>query len=313
MRESWAVNLRAKGLSFRWIRHQPRKPAKTAMKLDPCGIVVLLNDHHLHELTEHLLQVGGHGRGKDERVWLGLSTEAVVNSPFPDSEKKTRDCAKLCHLVAHFDLLADQLIRQEGAEALFQHQYVDHLTFRSRVSYQNKKAKFFWSGKLPWGNVPGEYSRRKQIFQRMCGHVGWEWREAGKPDLPVEKIVRELDSYQGLINLPSNCPGYTAGFFERMAMGAVVLQYRSETPLPEGLEPGRHFIDYDPDRPEELVARLEEVLKDPGQFSRMASEGQRACLARHTLQHRLQAIFRRLHKLQPTPWLESLVEKLESH
>lgn len=313
MRESWKIHFQRNEIPFEWIVHQEGRLEKTAKKILPESLVVLLNDHHLDELTGFLRSTGRHGRGRDDGLWVGVSTEKVIGSVFPESEEKTKACAGLCHLMAHFDPLAADLIRGEGADALFVHQYADSLTFRPWHPFAKKQAGVLWVGKLPAGQTPGEYDRRARLFEAVRGRRGFFWRQACHPDLPIQKIVRERDFYQGLLNLPSNCPGYTATFFEHLAMGAVVLQYRTGTPWPEGLAPGRHFLEYDPDRPEELVARLEEVLKDPGQFSRMASEGQQACLARHTLQHRLQAIFRRLHTLQPAPWLESLVEKLESH
>ena len=264
------------------------------------------------ELTHYLSTTGKHGRGRDGCLWVGLATEKVVASVFPKSEWKTKTCAKLCHLVAHFDPQAGDLIRGEGAETLFMHQYVDSLTFRTTVTFGQKKIGVFWVGKLPNGHMPGEYERRANLFKAICGTRGFLWREACHPELPIEKIVQERDSYQGLLNLPSNCPGYTATFFEHLAMGGIVLQYRTGTPWPEGLEPGRHFLEYDPNRPEELVEMMNEILEDPKKFSEMARDGRQACLKSHTLTHRIQAIFGRLQEFGLPDWLESALRKIEA-
>jgi hypothetical protein len=298
MREAWAVLLRDLGVSFRWIVHREGESAKTAKTIGPQGLVILLNDHHLADLTAYLHRANGFGRGRDERLWLGLSTERIVGSPFPASEEKTRLTASLCHLVAHFDPFGGDLIRREGAEPLFIHQYVDALTYRPQKKFEEKIPKVFWVGKLPAGQTVGEYESRARLWEAVRGLRGFSWREACRPDLSIAKVVLERDGYQALLNLPSNCPGYTATFFEHLAMGAVVLQYRTGTPLPTGLQPGRHFFEYDPEQPDELTDLVAEVSADPSHFKNMALEGREVCLSAHTLHHRVaeigKVLFRRL-------------------
>jgi len=298
MRESWAVLLKDLGVPYRWIVHREGEPGKTAKKIGPQGLVILLNDHHLADLSGHLRQTNRYGRGRDERIWLGLSTERIVGSPFPASEEKTRWAAGLCHLVAHFDPFGGDLIRQEGAVPLFIHQYVDGLTFRSRKKFEEKIPKVFWVGKLPSGKTVGEYDRRARLWEAVRGLQGFSWREACRPDLSIAKVVLERDGYQALLNLPSNCPGYTATFFEHLAMGAVVLQYQTGTPLPQGLQTGRHFLEYDPEQPGRLTDLVAGVSADPSRFRAMALEGREVCLNTHTLRHRVseigEALFRRL-------------------
>lgn len=261
-----------------------------AAKLSDAGLVILLNDHHLGNLISYLHQSGKYGKGRDSCAWIGVSTERVVGSPFPSSEEKTRACARLCHLMAHFDPVAGKVIQSEGAEPVFMHQYVDAITFKSRTPFAKKKRGVFWVGKLPEGNIQKEYDSRKRCFEAIRQLDGFSWRRACRPDLSMAKIVKERDSYQALLNLPSNCPGYTATFFEHLAMGAVVLQYYTQSAHPEGLVPGKHFLEYDPDRPEELVSLIQRVAGDPNRYESMAVEGRKACLCGHTLSHRLKAL-----------------------
>jgi glycosyltransferase involved in cell wall biosynthesis len=195
--------------------------------------------------------------------------------------------------MAHFDPAAGNLFREEGAEAIFMHQYVDALTFNSETPFDRKAGGVLWVGKLPDGHTPKEYESRRRCFEAIRRLKGFSWREACRPDLSIRKIVRERDSYQALLNLPSNCPGYTSTFFEHLAMGAVVLQYRTGTPLPEGLEPGKHFLEYDPDRPEELVSLIRKVADNPSVYHEMAQQARRECLARHTLAFRLESLFQK--------------------
>jgi hypothetical protein len=293
MREAWQVLMQKAKIPFRYIRHREGKPERTGRAIGPRDLVILLNDHHLSDLTKYLLGQGGFGQGRDERVWLGIATERVMGSPFPKSQEKTRACAQLCHLVAHFDPAAGRLIQSEGAEPVFMHQYVDAFTFQSKTPFRKKRQGVFWVGKLPEENIPKEYDSRVRCFEAVRQQEGFSWRRACRPDLSINKIVRERDSYKALLNLPSNCPGYTATFFEHLAMGAVVLQYRTPFPHPEGLQPGKHFLEYDSGRPAELLSLIQEVAGDPDRYETMAAEARKACLQRHTLAHRMEFLLQK--------------------
>ena len=293
MRESWRIHLEKAGISHQWLPWSPGQEAVVASKLAKAGVVILLNDHHLGKLVSYLENAGNFGKGRDSRAWIGVSTERVIGSPFPNSEEKTRACARLCHLMAHFDPAAGNLFREEEAEAIFMHQYVDALTFNSETPFDRKAGGVLWVGKLPDGHTPKEYESRRRCFEAIRRLEGFSWREACRPDLPIRKIVRERDSYQALLNLPSNCPGYTSTFFEHLVMGAVVLQYRTGTPLPEGLQPGKHFLEYDPDRPEHLVSLVRTVADNPSRYQEMAQQARQECLAKHTLALRLESLFQK--------------------
>ena len=291
MRESWKVLFQKKGIHFEWIVHQEGRPEKTAKKLRQECLVILLNDHHLDDLTHHLCEEKCFGRGRDGSIWVGLATEKVIGSIFPRSEEKTRLCARLCHLVAHFDSLAADLIASEGAEPMFCHQYVDAETFHNWRCYDEKKKGIFWSGKLRVGNFTEAYRDRVALFERIKGLPHFSWREAANPEKGIRHIVSEKDGYQGLLNLPSNCPGFTSNFFENLAMGACVLQHAVSGPQPEGLEPGVHYLTYDNNQPESLRELSSRFMSEPSRFQKMAVLGQEVCRRRHTLSVRAAEIF----------------------
>jgi hypothetical protein len=291
MRESWAVNLKMAGVPFRWIVHREGRPETTARQIQPEGVVLLLNDHHLDDLTRHLCEEKRFGRGRDGSVWVGLATEKVVGSVFPRSEEKTRLCARLCHLVAHFDPMAAGVISSEGAIPLFCHQYVDTETFQPRRRFEQKIKGIFWAGKLRVGDFAEAYRDRLALFERIKDLPGFSWREATNPEKGIRHIVSEKDAYQGLLNLPSNCPGFTSNFFENLAMGACVLQHDVSGPHPEGLEPGVHYVAYDKSQPEALRELSTRFMSEPDRFQKMVELGQEACRRRHTLSVRAAEIF----------------------
>lgn len=292
MREAWAVNLKKAGIPFCWIVHREGHPEKTARQIQPEGVVLLLNDHHLDDLTSHLCDQGRFGRGQDGSIWVGLATEKVVGSIFPRSEEKTRLCARLCHLVAHFDPIAAGVISSEGAVPLFCHQYADTETFQPRRRYEQKKEGIFWAGKLRVGNFAEAYRGRVALFEKIKDLPGFSWREATNPEKGIGHIVTEKDGYQGLLNLPSNCPGFTSNFFENLAMGACVLQHDVSGPHPKGLEPGVHYLAYNKSQPESLRELLVTFMAEPGRFQKMAELGQEICVKRHSLAARFAEILR---------------------
>ena len=290
MREAWAVNLKKLRIPFRWIVHRENHPEKTVRQIQPEGIVLLLNDHHLDDLTSRLCDQGSFGRGKDGSIWVGLATEKVVGSVFPRSEEKTRLCARLCHLVAHFDPMAAGVISSEGAIPLFCHQYADTETFQPRRRYEQKNEGIFWAGKLKVGDFSEAYRDRVALFEGIKDLPGFSWREATNPEKRINHIVSEKDAYQGLLNLPSNCPGFTSNFFENLAMGACVLQHDVFGPHPEGLEPGVHYLAYNKSQPESLRELTATFMAEPGRFQKMAELGREICVTHHSLAARLAEI-----------------------
>ena len=322
MRESWRNLFRAVNIPFEWVVHCEGKAKKTMETLRRSKVVLLLNDHHLDELTESLVAAGEYGRGQDGRLWLGLSSEKVQGSIFPRSVEKTELCSRLCHIVAHFDPLAEPVIRRSGAIPLFSHQYADNLTFRSDRPYAEKADQIFWVGKLRVGDEKDAYQERINLFGVAKEIPGFAWREATNPEKKISYIVKERDSYKGLLNLPSNCPGYTASFFEHLAMGGCVVQYDVDGKPPRGLEPNIHFLSYQANDPDSLAKAIRDFLQKPSRFEGMARRGREACLLNHSLFRRAHELFEKAHQLcEKKPVIDpsalkllgAIAQKLDNH
>ena len=322
MRESWGRLFRALDIPFEWVVHREGKAKKTIEILRRSKVVLLLNDHHLDDLTVSLERAGELGRGNDERLWLGLSSEKVQDSVFPRSVEKTEICSRLCHIMAHFDPLAEVVIRQGGAIPLFCHQYADTLTFCSNRPYAKKNDQLFWVGKLKVGLEKDAYKERNNLFCVAKEIPNFVWREATNPEKKISYIVRERDSYKGLLNLPSNCPGYTASFFEHLAMGGCVIQHDIHSSPPQGLEPGVHFLNYQAKDPDSLVKVIRDFLQEPSRFEVMAKRGREACLLYHSLFRRAHGLFEKAYQLceqkpvidpKGLKLLRTIVQKLDNH
>ena len=291
-REGWQVALQKAGISVRVLQSKEDDGIGAREKLWKSPVVVFLNDHHLEKTFLAIRKDAALAEEAKKAVWISISTERVEGSPFPGSREKTELGASVCQFTAHFDRSAETIIRKAGSVPIFINQYVDHHTFRSRTPFPRKKLSLFWTGKLPSGHIAGEYDTRTRLFEAVRHLPGFSWREAYKPSLSIQKTVAERDQYQGLLHLPSNCPGYTSTFFENLAMGGCVLQYDagSDYKLPD-LRAGEHYLSYDAQRPESLVEAAGTFLKNPAAFQKMAEEGQRLCLQNHTIEQRLLEIF----------------------
>jgi hypothetical protein len=214
--------------------------------------------------------------------------------------------------------MAAGVISSEGAIPIFCHQYVDTETFQTRRRFEQKKKDIFWAGKLSVGDFAEAYRDRLQLFEKIKNSNGFFWRKATNPEKKIWEVVKEKDCYKGLLNLPSNCPGFTSNFFENLAMGACVLQHDVSGPHPEGLEPGVHYLAYNKDQPESLRELSARFMAEPGHFHKMAELGREACLRAHTLQVRIRQIFQKLMQVSgsegvATPsgnLLDSIVKKI---
>ena len=291
-REGWEVALHKADVCLEVIRFHPKKCQVDLQRILQANLAVFLNDHHLEPFFLAAQDQLGCFPKKKDSLWIGISTERVDGSPFPRSQEKTRLAASFCNLTAFFDRSAEPLIRAAGSVPFFIHQYIDHHTFRPQKIYPEKEPLVFWTGKLPAGHTEGEYCVRTRLFESLRGRKGFSWREAYQPALSIERVIKERDGYQGLLHLPSNCPGYTATFFENLAMGGCVIQYDPgpEYVLPD-LKAGEHYLSYDERRPETLLEAVDTFLRDPASFQSMATEGRRLCLKNHTIQQRLLEIF----------------------
>jgi len=291
-REGWQVALQKAGICVRVLQSKEDDHAGARKKLWKSPVVVFLNDHHLEKTFLAIRKDAALAEEAKKAVWISISTERVEGSPFPGSREKTELGASVCQFTAHFDRSAETIIRKAGSVPIFIHQYVDHHTFQSKTPFSQKRPGLFWTGKLPSGETAGEYNSRTRLFEEVRHLPGFSWREAYQPSLSIQKTVAERDQYQGLLHLPSNCPGYTSTFFENLGMGGCVLQYDAgpDYALPD-LKAGEHYLSYDAQRPESLLEVAETFLKNPSSFQKMAQEGQRLCLKNHTIQQRLLEIF----------------------
>lgn len=285
-----------------WVRRQ--KPDVTRLikdlnKFGPDWIFFLGGDHHLYPL---------HRNPDDRKRWQDLSVpkicncdERILGSPYPESLLKTASALSTFDAFTYSDEGSGALFEGQAKPHLWWSQYVDPFTFRSTVGFPEKEPLAFFRGQLAAQGGEEAYRERARVIQAVKGRAGFVLEEAYHPFLAIQEAVAKKDRYAVCLHAPSNCPGMVSAFYEGAALGCLVLQYRLPDSLPKSralFQAGRHFIEYDAGKPDELPALVAGILRNIGDYAQIARHGQEETLSKHTIPHRL----KELEKFVQTNW-----------
>jgi len=297
-REGWAVAADSLGWPFKtfWVRREKpdvKRLIKDLQKYKPEWIFFLGGDHHLYPLHQH---------PDDRKRWQDLlipkicnCDERILGSPYPDSLLKSASALSTFDAFVYSDEGSAVFFEGQDKPHLWWSQYVDPITFRSLIPYQEKEPLVFFRGQLDPAGQKEVYSGRFRVIQAVRGKHGFLLEEAYKPLLPIQEAVARKDRYAVCLHAPSNCPGMVSSFYEGAALGCLVLQYRLPDYLPKSralFQAGKHFVEYDATRPELLVETVREILLNLGDYEKIAKEGQEETLSKHTISHRLRELER---------------------
>jgi hypothetical protein len=295
-REGWALAAESLNWSFGtfWVRREKpdvRRLIKDLCKLGPDWIFFLGGDHHLYPLHQH---------PDDRKRWQDLPIpkicncdERILGSPYPDSLLKSASALSTFDAFVYSDEGSATLFEGQAKPHLWWSQYVDPLTFRSRIPYRQKEPLVFFRGQLDPAGQKEVYSDRFRVIQAVRGKPGFLLEEAYQPLLPIHEAVARKDRYAVCMHAPSNCPGMVSSFYEGAALGCLVLQYRLPDSLPKSralFQAGKHFIEYDSARPELLPEAAQKILSNLGDYEPIARQGQEETLSKHTIPHRLREL-----------------------
>jgi hypothetical protein len=297
-REGWAVAGESLGWSFKsfWVRREKpdvRRLIKDLRKYGPDWIYFLGGDHHLFPLHRH---------PDDRKRWQDLPIpkicncdERILGSPYPDSLLKTASALATFDAFTYSDESSTALFEGQTKPYLWWTQYVDPITFRSRIPFRKKEPLVFFRGQLDPAGQREVYRERFRVIDSVRGKPGFLLEEAYKPLLSVQEAVSRKDRYAVCLHAPSNCPGMVSSFYEGAALGCLVLQYRLSDSFPKSralFEAGKHFIEYDSAHPEKLTDLVRGILSNLRDYESIARQGQEETLSKHTIPHRLQELER---------------------
>jgi predicted SAM-dependent methyltransferase len=279
--QGWAETLHTRGQLGKVIQATPENVAEVlALGQRPDADVILLmgGDHHLMFL---------HDTPAKRAVWQGcraptvcLCYESIIDTRFPGSVEKSRASRQA---FSHF-LVCDEkdqaFFEALGAPVEWMPQCVDPVLFHP--GSERRRAQTFFRGKSDLGL---HYEERAALIQQLSEEPGFRWFKEEVDDTTLASLYRQ---HFAALNPPGNFFGYNVRTFEALASGCLLLQSRvADRPRNNALLGPDCLIEFDPIRPEVLKQLIREVVVPSSEADWMIRRGREACLAAHTINHRL--------------------------
>jgi hypothetical protein len=284
--EGWENTLKELNLPFRSF-HVGNKPKKiqalfSHLKKNPPELILLsCGDHHLFNL---------HDTEEKRDFWRSLKSktvcfcsERVVNSPFPDSEAKTRSAISAFDGFAYVDEFAGPLFDAAGKPAMWTTQFSDDKLFRERVPFEQRINQVYFRATLTNFGLKAVYDERRRLIESVAGDRSFVIHDRL---LSSKDYAKELSAQRFVLRAASNCPGYVENFWNALACGCVTFHQKLPSDEVKSLgliTPGKDFLEYDASKPDELIARVHEVLKNWREFKTVSERGRQTFLEKYTL------------------------------
>ena len=226
-----------------------------------------------------------------------MSNPVIRENPkwWLDNLKAVERATDCVDAVVYAHELDGDLFRQNGTACLWQPFAVDPAIFPETKNFDARKPRGFFKGKAErFYNDDNCYRQRRDLIAYLRQHasnvdVVDQYASAGGGVLERnQQFLREMGEYQIVVGLPSLSPTMVVRPFEAMLGGCVFFQNHIEGERTNQLfKDGEHFLLYDATRPEELVRKVNEVIANPALAKRIAENGRREVLTRHTIHHRV--------------------------
>ncbi len=175
---------------------------------------------------------------------------------------------------------------------VFQPFAIDTEYFNSNIDFQERFNKAFFRGRITNFYGSNSYEKRKLLVDRLiqCEEVCLKNYDE---KLTLEDYIKDLAQYQILINLPSISLTLTARVFEILGCGGTLLQNSIVATASNLLfKNWEHLVYYDNADPDDLIAKLKYLIKNPEVSARIAENGHELCRKEHSIQCRIQAILK---------------------
>lgn len=282
--EGWVQALERKGVlgrAFRLAQDGEAAVLEHAPREESDLIILMGGDHHLIEL---------HNTERKRDLWqrsrvpkLAVCYESIIDSRFPGSFEKSVSATEAFTHFAYCDEKDETFFADRNASAFWLPQCVDHHRFVPCAGERRPQVFFRGKGDASWG-----YDLRPRLIERLKRCPAFVYIAE---ELSDEQLMRAFSEYACSINLPGNFFGYNVRTFEALAAGAILFQHRvPDRPRNEALFDDRHLIAYSADDMDALEKKMCEVTQNPGDYREMAERGREACLAAHTIDHRIEEV-----------------------
>ena len=173
---------------------------------------------------------------------------------------------------------------------------IDSQYFRSDTNFHHRIDRAFFRGNAVEHYTSSSYDRRRKLIARLSQSsqvnlYSLESQALLTPIQTVQSYVNELKQHRISLNLPSLSSTLTSRAHEVIGCGGVLLQNRFVGKLSNQLfKDWQHLVYYDPDDGDDLIAKIEYLIKNPGVAAKIASQGYHLCRQEHRLEHRIKTI-----------------------
>jgi len=285
--EGWAFNLKHSGL----LRETKQATGKNteeildwAAKSNANLMILMGGDHHLYFL---------HDTAEKRKRWQSTRPatvcfcyESILNSRFPDSEKKSGSATDAFSHFVYCDELDAPFFQNRGVPSIWLPQCVDQHHFHPPPPGTPRKPVVFFRGKL---DAQFGYEQRRKTLETLKAEGLLATCET---EITPSELMEDYRKHSLAINLAGNFGGYNVRTFEALASGSLLFQFLPENrPRNNKLfEHGKHLLNFSGDGLEKLVSMIREIQGHPEQGTRIAEAGRAECLANHTIEKRIQQI-----------------------
>lgn len=200
---------------------------------------------------------------------------------------------KSVNVVVFAHEIDEELFSKYGKPVLWQPFAIDEQLFPQPKKYSERIPKSFFKGKTTPFYHEGTYSQRRKLIDTLKSSNKTEIfdtyeEEKGTTRERALNFISTMNNYQIVLGLPSLSPTMVVRPFEAMASGAVFFQNkifgeRSNKLFTDGVD----IINYDEDKPEELLSSIESILNNPESSEQIAEAGYQKVLNNHTIKHRM--------------------------
>jgi glycosyltransferase involved in cell wall biosynthesis len=221
-------------------------------------------------------------------TWQDLFATAIAN---------TIECvdAIICNHEPDVEFL--QVRERITKPIIFQQFAIDRQYFDRQDSFYSRSNTAFFRGNASKHFESTSYQQRQKLLEKLSYHssavtiADLSSSALLDPVAAVTAYTDELRQYRLLLNLPSLSPTLTSRPYEIMGCGGLLLQNNIIGERSRGsFTDWENIVYYDPDNCDELVAKIQYLIKNPHLARHIADRGYELCHREHTLECRIETM-----------------------
>ena len=210
--------------------------------------------------------------------------------------KSTVPCvdAIICHHEPDVNFLREQ--EHIAKPIIFSPFAVDAQYFHKNIYFRDRLDRAFFRGQVTNYHENSPYKNRGKLIEylSLCQSVDVDQLDMSgllRPIEAVQSYAETLNKYKILLSLPSLSPTLVSRTFESLACGGSVLQSQIIGGKSNELfRDWEHLVYYNPENPDDLMEKIEYLLKNPDLAEDIAARGYQLCHEKHTIESRIQEL-----------------------